>query len=419
MHRRSHTALTILIVWMIVLTVAMTSQAQVSLTVTVNPTQGFSGDRVNISVKGATPSRSGEIRIGNPPSRNVVTISALGTGGISNLPIYGSPGLITITFVDGAGVANPLKAQTPYTILPLQTPRVPRRLSRIPLQLGNFTAPQDAVMSLDGGMVYFNAKLMGVAASGVSPLGVNSDPLPEGIFAVPSIGGKAALLTPDGSLEKPIGLLLSCDGRTLYIANQPTQANDADASLLYTLDVESNVLSTLPSTGIGEAAGLAFNTDCSTLYVTGYTPEGEPALFTLEPEGGEAMIVFSGAPLVSPSGVYVDEEDTAWVMDRNADNPTGGLLWAVRAGASIDVVIGGLDLSAPAGVSLVAGGDIAVIPSLNINGLGQLLLVDTVSGDISTLSTPEIVEPAGIRSARQAPVMVVVDSQGDAIFLVE
>ncbi len=83
------------------------------------------------------------------------------------------------------------------------------------------------------------------------------------------------------------------------------------------------------------------------------------------------------------------------------------------------IIIGGLQLNEPAGVSLVAGGEIAVIPSNDINGLGQFVIIDTVTGAISTLQAPEIVEPTGIRSARQAPVMVVVDKFADTLFILE
>ncbi|MCG8416499.1 MAG: hypothetical protein MJE77_00990 [Proteobacteria bacterium] len=281
---------------------------------------------------------------------------------------------------------------------------------------GSFEGPMDAVASPDGSTFYFSAHHRDAPADAVST---------AAIFAVPSSGGSAQVLASGAPLEDPAGLVMSCDGNTLYVADlsyladDAADQDDADKSALYTLDLTSGTLTPLSHDGIAEAAGLAFDSECSTLYVTGYTPSGKPALFTLAPEGGRAAIVTQGEPLESPSGVYVDTDRVAWVMDQLPSIHLGGALFAVQPDGTAAVVADGLTISEPAGVSLVAGGEIAVIPSHDLDDNGQLLAIDTKSGDRTTLSTPDILEPAGIRTATNAPVMAVVDSDGDAIYRAE
>ena len=79
----------------------------------------------------------------------------------------------------------------------------------------------------------------------------------------------------------------------------------------------------------------------------------------------------------------------------------------------------GLPGGEPAGVSLVAGGRIAVIPTRDEDGGGLLRTIDTATGDETVVEVPEMAEPAGIRTATQAPVMAVVDADGDTIYRAE
>ena len=280
--------------------------------------------------------------------------------------------------------------------------------------IGNFDAPMDVVSSPDGTMFYFSAHDTTLGPDAIST---------AAIFAVPSSGGAAEpIVTNVGQLGDPTGLLISCDGSTLYMADLSFQSldvaheDDVNKSALYTIDLATNALTELPTDGIGEAAGLAFNGDCSRLYVTGYTPAGEPALFSVMPEGGAATTVKSGSPLESPSGVYVDGDSVAWVMDQLPSNQLGGALFSIATDGSTSMVIDQLEIGEPAGVSLVYGGDIAVIPSLDIDGSGQLIMVSTSTGERTIMATPGMDEPAGIRTATQTSIMAVVDAEGDAIY---
>jgi hypothetical protein len=76
-------------------------------------------------------------------------------------------------------------------------------------------------------------------------------------------------------------------------------------------------------------------------------------------------------------------------------------------------------MGTPGGVSLTAGGGVAVMPTRDEDGHAQLTTVDIASGDMSQVSAPDMIDPAGLRTARSAGVFAVVDSEGGAIYRAE
>ena len=163
---------------------------------------------------------------------------------------------------------------------------------------GSFEGPMDAVSSPDGTTFFFTAHRTDAPADAESTAAV---------FTVPAAGGAVEILAADSPLEDPSGLLMSCDGSTLYVSDLSYQTEDAtieddeDKSALFTIDLDSKELTALAHEGIGEAAGLAFDSDCSNLYVSGYTPTGEPALFTLPPRAARPPSSSKASPCSPPA----------------------------------------------------------------------------------------------------------------------
>jgi hypothetical protein len=269
---------------------------------------------------------------------------------------------------------------------------------------GGFDSPLDAVASLDGETFYFTAF-------------TTEEPSQAALFSVPAAGGDASVLHAGFPLEDPTGLVLSCDGGTLFVADLGPDASELaeGQALLYGWDVAGGALSAITLTGMAEVASLALGPDCETLYATGYADDGAPGLFRFGLAGGAAQPVLTGEPLQSPSGVYVDADQVAWVMDHLPRRGSGGVLWAITPDGEASEVVSGLGLSEPAGVSLVAGGGTAVIANRTADGEGQLLAVHIESGERTEIAT-SMIEPAGLRTAREAGVFAIADSDGDAIY---
>jgi hypothetical protein len=275
---------------------------------------------------------------------------------------------------------------------------------------GGFQSPMDAVASPDGSKFFF---------SGYTD---EASPRPA-IFSVAASGGGVDTLVAGLPLEHPAGLLMSADGGTLYVADIGARAGEpgddgaeSTQSVMYTLSAGGGALAPMSADGIAEASGLALGADGETLYITGFNASGEPGLFTLPASGGSASEILVGAPLESPSGIYVDSDNVAWVMDHNPSRGLGGSLSAITSDGQATEVVGGLGLAHPGGVSLVAGGGTAVIPNITEDGAGQLTTVNIDSGEQTTVQS-SMKAPGGIRTARQAGVFAVADTEGDAIYL--
>ncbi|HKE88031.1 MAG TPA: hypothetical protein VKB50_29950 [Vicinamibacterales bacterium] len=254
---------------------------------------------------------------------------------------------------------------------------------------GGFKSPVDAVASPEGKTFYFSARTEG------------GEPA---VFRVSSHPGSVATVMVTGApLSAPRGLVLSCDGSTLYVAGGD--------SPIYELPTAGGALRDLGVTGIREIAGLAIGTDCGTLFASGRTADNRPALFRINAGGGSAQVVFAGAPLVAPTGLYVDRSGVTWVMDLGA-NQTGALYAVPPDGSAAKLVGGDLPTSNVfAGVSLISSGDTAVIATR-----GQLTTIELASGERSDVPVPGIIAPAGLRTARRAAVFAIADIGGDAIF---
>ena len=262
-----------------------------------------------------------------------------------------------------------------------------------------FTSPTDAVASLDGREFYFAA--------------YDLEKQPALFRTASNVGATAETIAVGDPLESPLGLVLSCDGKTLYIADI-----GGDAGAVLTVGTSGGTPNALAVTGIVRPGGLAMGPDCKTLFATGRTEDGMPALFKISVAGGTAMPVWIGEPLMSPTGLHVDDEGVAWVMDHRAVGEHGeGVLFAIpQDGSAANEVVSDLRMGTFGGVSLTAGGGTAVMPTIDADGHGQLTSVEIASGTMQQLATPELIDPSGLRTARNAGVFAVVDSEGGAIY---
>lgn len=268
---------------------------------------------------------------------------------------------------------------------------------------GGFTSPTDAVASPDGRTFYFAAR----------------DEMNEpAIFWTSSEpGGTPEVLAAGAPLDMPIGLVMSCDGKTLYIADMGGEGG----AMLALATEPGGAVTDLAAAGIVRPGGLAMAKDCKTIYATGLTDAGEPALFSMPIDGGAAAVVYKGEPLVSPTGLFIDNDDVSWVLDHRAHGDAGeGVLFAIPAdGSAATPVVSDLRMGTPGGCSLTAGGGTAVIPTRDADGNAQLTSVNIKSGEAVQLPAPGMIDPAGLRTARGAGVFAVVDSEGGAIYRAE
>ncbi len=239
-----------------------------------------------------------------------------------------------------------------------------------------------------------------------------------GVFAVDVATSKVSPLHVGAPLSYPTDLATSCEGDTIYVGDlllastvDPIVGDFASDGMLgkpiHRLST-SGTITSLETRGIARVAGLALDTDCQQLFVSGFDEEDTPAVFTLPIGGGDATVLHKGAPLVSPTGIHVDEQNVAWVTDHLAANASGkGMLFSIDEDGNITEAASGLSMGRHGGVSLAPGGTTAVIPVGDEIAGSRLVTANTKTGAMSELATPDIARPTGVAAAKNAPVMVV------------
>ena len=269
---------------------------------------------------------------------------------------------------------------------------------------GNFRSPTDAVVSPDGATFYFAA------------FDTTGHPA---IFSMSSTATPgAATVGPTGApLEYPSGLALACDGGTLYIADPVA----GGAGSLFSMTAGGTTApAVLTATGLTSPNAIAMDDDCAHLVVSGRdATTGAPLVARVPIAGGAATAITMGAPLVAPTGVYVDAASSVWVLDWSAEGPAGrGVLFHLTATAAPSVAASGLRLGTPAGVTFPAGGGRAIVATRDATGASNLTIVDATSGAVTNgaFTGVTVLDPGGLRSARRAGVFAIVDTEGAAIY---
>lgn len=195
-----------------------------------------------------------------------------------------------------------------------------------------------------------------------------------GLFEV-GADGSTQPLHVGAPLSYPTDVAVSCDGNKIFVSDlggaslvDPIEDLGEEDVVseggIYVFGPDGGEPTAFAAEALGRAAGLIVSVDCETLYISGFTPEGVPAVFTAATDGGAVSVLHQGAPLVSPTGIHVDADNVAWVMDHFAKAESGapGVLFAIDADAKVTEVVGGLGMGRHGGVSLAPGGVTAVIP---------------------------------------------------------
>ncbi len=257
---------------------------------------------------------------------------------------------------------------------------------------GSFLTPWDSTPSPDAKMIYFTA----TNAKGGT-----------GVFSVAATGGDVKTLAVGAPFIMPLGIAISSDGKTLYVAD-PMSAGPS-GNVIYTLPVEGGTPKALDVTRGTMPHGLEVIDEkgADQVYFSGRNPDtGQPAILKVAASGGTVRVIASGAPLVDPSGVAIAQDGTVYVLDRLASGKgLGAVIRIKNQKAEIiakDVRAGG-EL---AGITLKHDDSLLLVSSLDTKkGTAQVLLIDpkTLQTGIVNKVIGESTAAGGLHRAFKAP----------------
>jgi hypothetical protein len=247
----------------------------------------------------------------------------------------------------------------------------------------SFSQPRAGV-PLPDGSIAFIATLEGIADEEVTRSGAR-----VGVWLEPASGGAPSVLYAGDKLVNPFDIDVSLDGTTLYVADVAGGTDGRGAILSFAVSggEPTELLAGWAPRGITVAPD-------DRVYFSGIDESsGEPGVFILA--GGAVSRVFSGAPLVDPSGIAVRKDGGVLVSDtRLFDGPPEGMTRNIPSEAGIvlikdgqpSIFATGFVTGYPAGIALTSNEQ-----SLIISGQGPDRSDTVYIVDVAHPETPPLV----------------------------
>jgi len=249
--------------------------------------------------------------------------------------------------------------------------------------VAGFHTPLDATPDPDGSQIYFTATSSQSA----------------GIFRVPAAGGTVVTLTVGAPLSTPVGLAVSTDGQTLYVADTDAVVSAPQAVVGAALITNTGTIFSLPSSGglptpitatvqtAPRGLTVVKENNVDMIYFTGAAPDdGQPAVMKVPASGGALTVIEKGGQLVAPVGIAVNKNGVIYVADQAAaDNGLGTLFQfnpQEHDGRSnhAELLANGVRLGEPAGITLTLDESLLLVSSLDGRaGTSQVLVIDTAT----------------------------------------
>jgi DNA-binding beta-propeller fold protein YncE len=257
---------------------------------------------------------------------------------------------------------------------------------------GDYSNPLDSVPNSKGTTFYFTAK----SAAGV-----------PGVYSVAASGGTAKVIASGAPFVSPLGIAISSDDSTLYVADPGAEVDPNNDGAVFTVPVSGGAAAALAGTAGYEPRGMDVRKTSSgdVLYFAGVDPSDMVAgLFQMATAGGTPMALAKGAPISDPSGVAVTATGDVYLADAGT---AAGRLILVHAG-SASVVAGNLRVGYPAGVALTLDGKTAFVSGLDpVAETSLVYAVNLTSGHVTTQAASIGVnnESGGLHRASASGVM--------------
>ena len=249
----------------------------------------------------------------------------------------------------------------------------------------SFHAPMDATPDPDGNQFYFTA----MSSQGA------------GLFAVPATGGAVVTLTVGAPLVAPVGLVVSTDGQSIYIADTNAAVSTTQAITAKTPLTATGALFSLPSSGgrptliagtehtAPRGITVVKENDVDVIYFTGVASEdGQPAVMKIPASGGTLTVLEKGGQLVAPAGIAVSKTGAIYIADQAASGGEWGSVFRFNlhphAGRSshAELLADRVRMGNPAGITLTFDESLLLVSTLETNArTSQVLVINTTTRD--------------------------------------
>jgi len=272
--------------------------------------------------------------------------------------------------------------------------------------------PLDATPSPDGDSIYF------IAFAEVDE-GYDQRAKVPGVYRVAASneGEDAPSEVSSGSFVAPIGISISVDGKTLFVADLAVETAPEALGAVMMVSAGGGESSPIESTAgyMPQGVTVANVDDKEFVYFTGRDPEtGQSGAFRVSGSGGSVEIVASGSPFVDPSGIAVSPDGIVYVTDSAASGALGdlGALISIKDNEA-SIFVSDLALGMPAGVATTLDGSTIAVSALDATTRrDRVFFISAGSAEITVFDEPfdSFQESAGLHRAHNSNFFAWADS---------
>ena len=205
----------------------------------------------------------------------------------------------------------------------------------------------------------------------------------NGLFSVPAQGGDEVAVAIGAPFVEPMGVAVSSDGATIYVADAMATVDGATGAI-FAVPAAGGSATPLAGT-IGSAVrGLEVkNVEGSdVVYFTGVdASDGQAAVMRVAAAGGEVSILAKGAPLVMPMGVAIADSGTVYVADRNGSGEGWGSVFRIADG-KVEQIAEYFRTGPVVGAALTLDQSLLLVSALDAShDSAQVLVISLATGD--------------------------------------
>jgi DNA-binding beta-propeller fold protein YncE len=267
-----------------------------------------------------------------------------------------------------------------------------------------FTAPLDATPNPDGSKVYFTAR--------------NADG--AGVFTASASGGGTTALHVGDPIAGPVGITVSSDDRTVFVADPGATVNEDDQGAIWSVPTEGGLPTAVSGTEGYSPNGIVLVNENGTdlLYFTGRVPgDLTPGVFRVPATGGTVEGLAKGEPFSDPNGIAVTARGEIYVLDSAAGDLTVGSARVIQVvDQTAQVFQDGLKVGFPAGIALAQDDSAVLLSALDpATSTDTVVRIDLASKAQTAMSDgiDTYEEAAGLHRAANAEVYAWADSSAD------
>lgn len=228
------------------------------------------------------------------------------------------------------------------------------------------------------------------------------------------VGTPPGVVTSALSLSFPVAILVSADDSQLAIVDYGDAGGESPTGAVYAGPVGGALARLGGTTAPTYPTAGALAADQRSLYITGRalpSAGGEAMLWQVPLSGGDAVLLYHGAPLSQPIGLALSSDNTLYVADAQGAQGQGGAIFVSRGDRLLQINKQPLALTYPSGLCAAGRGSTDLLFTTTIaTGTEPWLRRISPNGALQDVVLPALTDATSLSRAQAVDRWVAIDA---------